>query len=219
MYHMQLSEMKTNDELIAEQLRTDPELRAEWERTALARAVAVAIVRYRAEHDLSRCGVSKERGCSGTRSANTSASRPMFTLDDLLAAPVPLEKPLGRRPFKELAAILTRKPHRFLPPNVPELRVPADAAAIQLINEAFSDVEAIGGATGLAAVRATIERPQVRAAGRPLGDGRRDYTLGSAVAENGTLWRFVFLTVRVKQAGSRQGALAWVARAGARFVR
>jgi hypothetical protein len=32
---MKLSEMKTNDELIAEHLRTDPEFRAEWERTAL----------------------------------------------------------------------------------------------------------------------------------------------------------------------------------------
>ena len=51
---MKLSEMKTNDELIAEHLRTDPEFRAEWERTALARAVAVAIVRYRSEHDLSQ---------------------------------------------------------------------------------------------------------------------------------------------------------------------
>ena len=47
MDHMKLSEMKTNEELIAEQLRSDPEFRAEWERTALARAVAVAIVRYR----------------------------------------------------------------------------------------------------------------------------------------------------------------------------
>lgn len=54
MNRMKLSEMKTNDELIAEQLRNDPEFRAEWERTALARAVAVAIVRYRAEHDLSQ---------------------------------------------------------------------------------------------------------------------------------------------------------------------
>jgi hypothetical protein len=43
---MKLGEMNTNDELIAEQLRTDPEFRVEWERTALARAVAVAIVRY-----------------------------------------------------------------------------------------------------------------------------------------------------------------------------
>ena len=42
MERMKLSEMKTNDELIAVQLCTDPEFRAEWERTALARAVAVA---------------------------------------------------------------------------------------------------------------------------------------------------------------------------------
>jgi transcriptional regulator with XRE-family HTH domain len=51
---MKLSEMNTNEELIAEQLRTDPEFRAEWERTAVARAVAVTIVRYRADHDLSQ---------------------------------------------------------------------------------------------------------------------------------------------------------------------
>ncbi len=46
--------MKTNEELIAAQLRTDPEFRAEWERTGLARAVAIAIVRYRSDHDLSQ---------------------------------------------------------------------------------------------------------------------------------------------------------------------
>jgi len=54
MHDMTLSEMKTNDEQIAEQLRTDPEFQAEWDRTALARAVAVAIIRYRAENDLSQ---------------------------------------------------------------------------------------------------------------------------------------------------------------------
>jgi ribosome-binding protein aMBF1 (putative translation factor) len=62
MHHMKLSEMKTNDELIAEQLRTDPEFRVEWERTALARAVAVAIVRYRAEHDLSQRDLAQRLG-------------------------------------------------------------------------------------------------------------------------------------------------------------
>jgi hypothetical protein len=39
-------------ELLAEQLHDDPEFRAEWERTALARAVAVALVRHRADHDI-----------------------------------------------------------------------------------------------------------------------------------------------------------------------
>lgn len=51
---MKLSEMKTSDELLAEQLRDDPEFRAEWERTALARAIALAVVRFRAERGLSQ---------------------------------------------------------------------------------------------------------------------------------------------------------------------
>ena len=59
---MKLSEMKTNDKLIAEQLSRDPEFRAEWERTALARAVAVAIVRYRSEHELSQRELSERLG-------------------------------------------------------------------------------------------------------------------------------------------------------------
>jgi len=59
---MKLSQMKTNDELIAEQLQADPEFRAKWERAALARAVAVAIVRYRAEHDLSQRELAERLG-------------------------------------------------------------------------------------------------------------------------------------------------------------
>ena len=59
---MKLSELKTNDELIAEQLRRDPEFRAEWERTALARAVAVAIVRYRSEHEFSQRELAERLG-------------------------------------------------------------------------------------------------------------------------------------------------------------
>jgi transcriptional regulator with XRE-family HTH domain len=59
MHDMQLSEMKTNTDLIAEQIRIDPKFRAEWERTALARAVALAIIRYRADHDLSQRELSE----------------------------------------------------------------------------------------------------------------------------------------------------------------
>ena len=44
---------RTNDEVIANELRRDPGFRAEWERTSLGRAVATALVRYRADHDLS----------------------------------------------------------------------------------------------------------------------------------------------------------------------
>jgi transcriptional regulator with XRE-family HTH domain len=54
--------MKTNDALIAEQLRTDSDFRAGWERTALARAVAMAIVRYRAERGLSQRELAQRVG-------------------------------------------------------------------------------------------------------------------------------------------------------------
>jgi len=61
---MKLGEMKTNAEVIAEDLANDPAFRAEWERTALARAVAIAIVRYRAEHDLSQRQLAEAVGMS-----------------------------------------------------------------------------------------------------------------------------------------------------------
>lgn len=51
---MKLSELKSNDEILHQELSSDPEFRAHWERTALGRAVALAIVRYRAEHDMSQ---------------------------------------------------------------------------------------------------------------------------------------------------------------------
>ena len=54
----QVRDMRTNDELIAEQLRADPAFRAEWERTEVARTVAVAIVRYRADRDLDQRGLA-----------------------------------------------------------------------------------------------------------------------------------------------------------------
>src|SRR5215216_5333603 len=51
---MKLTDLKTSDELLADQLASDPAFRAEWERTALARGVAVALVRYRADHGLAQ---------------------------------------------------------------------------------------------------------------------------------------------------------------------
>jgi transcriptional regulator with XRE-family HTH domain len=58
---MKLSELKTNDEILQEELQ-DPEFRAEWERTALARAVALAVVRYRGDHRLSQRNLAERLG-------------------------------------------------------------------------------------------------------------------------------------------------------------
>ena len=49
-------------DLLEEQLASDPEFRAEWERTALARAVALAVVGYRTRHGLSQTELAKLLG-------------------------------------------------------------------------------------------------------------------------------------------------------------
>src|SRR5438876_396511 len=49
-------------DLLAEQLASDPEFRAEWERTALARAVGLAVLGYRVRHSLSQTQLAKQLG-------------------------------------------------------------------------------------------------------------------------------------------------------------
>jgi ribosome-binding protein aMBF1 (putative translation factor) len=57
-----MADWPTNGELIVEELRVDPDFRAEWERTSVGRAVATAIVRYRAEHNLSQRDLAERLG-------------------------------------------------------------------------------------------------------------------------------------------------------------
>lgn len=59
---MKLSDLPTHDEVLAEHLDADPEYRREWERTALARAVAAKVIAYRAEHDLSQTALAGRLG-------------------------------------------------------------------------------------------------------------------------------------------------------------
>lgn len=49
-------------DLLAEQLANDPAFRAEWERTALARAVALAVLGYRLRHGVSQTQLAKQLG-------------------------------------------------------------------------------------------------------------------------------------------------------------
>ncbi len=56
---MKLSDLPTHEEVLADHLDADLEYRREWERTALARAIAVKVIAYRAEHDLSQTALAK----------------------------------------------------------------------------------------------------------------------------------------------------------------
>lgn len=49
-------------DFLGEQLANDPEFRAEWERTALARAVALAVLGYRVRRGLSQTQLGKQLG-------------------------------------------------------------------------------------------------------------------------------------------------------------
>jgi ribosome-binding protein aMBF1 (putative translation factor) len=59
---MKLADMKSHEQAVAEELARDPKFRREWERTALARQVAVAIVAYRAAQKLSQRALADKLG-------------------------------------------------------------------------------------------------------------------------------------------------------------
>ena len=58
---MKASDLPSSEEVLAELLR-DEAFRREWERTALAGAVAVRLVKYRAEHGLSQRALAAKLG-------------------------------------------------------------------------------------------------------------------------------------------------------------
>jgi len=53
-----LSELATATQIAAEEL-ADPEIRREYERTALAHAVAMRVIGYRAAHGLSQTALAR----------------------------------------------------------------------------------------------------------------------------------------------------------------
>jgi len=61
---VQLSDIPTHGEVLAGHLDANREYRREWERTALARAVAVKVIAYRAKHGVSQAALAKRLGMS-----------------------------------------------------------------------------------------------------------------------------------------------------------
>jgi DNA-binding XRE family transcriptional regulator len=59
----------THGELVAETLNADPDFRTEWERLAPARKLAVELIRYRAEHQLSQTALAERLAVSQPRVA------------------------------------------------------------------------------------------------------------------------------------------------------
>ena len=58
---MKLSQLATNDEVLAEQMQ-DPQFAQEWDRGAFARAVAERILLYRTEQQLTQAQLARKAG-------------------------------------------------------------------------------------------------------------------------------------------------------------
>lgn len=67
------------EEVLARELE-DPDFRAEWERTAFARSVALRIVSYRAEHGLSQAALARLLGIAQSGVARLEAGEHTPTL-------------------------------------------------------------------------------------------------------------------------------------------
>ena len=107
---MKLSQMKTNEELIAEQT-TDPAFRAEWERTAVARAVALRVLRYRSERALSQRDLAKLLDMEQPQVARLERGDVNPTLETLmrLSGALDIEFTIGVRPTARKARLVTKR--------------------------------------------------------------------------------------------------------------
>lgn len=119
------------DDLFIRRLAEEPALSEEWERTALARAVAIALVRYRTEHDLSQRELAQKLGMPQSDIARLEVGERNPSLRTLQR----LAKGLGRRFTVSLAP----------PEQEGDLPLPAGA-------EVLADITLADGSRLLAAV-------------------------------------------------------------------
>ncbi|MBM2812354.1 MAG: helix-turn-helix transcriptional regulator [Chloroflexi bacterium] len=81
------------DDVIAERCASDPEFREYWERMALARAMAIAVIRYRSEHELSQRALARQLGMPYSQIARLELGEHNPSIETLQR----LAKGLGRR--------------------------------------------------------------------------------------------------------------------------
>jgi transcriptional regulator with XRE-family HTH domain len=104
---MKLSDMKTSEQALAEELR-DPEFQREWDRTAVARAVALKVLTYRTDHELSQRALAKKLDMTQPQLARLEAGEHNPTIDTLarLAQTLDIEFAIDIHPRQRLPKLL-----------------------------------------------------------------------------------------------------------------
>jgi len=110
---MRLSDLNTSEEVLVEHLR-DPDFRREWERTAVARAVAVKVIAYRAEHGLSQRALAQKLGMTQPQVARLEAGEHNPTIDTLarLAQTLDVEFAIDIHPRRRVPKLLSGRVQR-----------------------------------------------------------------------------------------------------------
>lgn len=75
---------RSSRDVLAEELEGDPEFRREWERTELARTVALVVVDYRAKHGLSQRKLAERLGWKPSQVARLELGEHTPTFETLI---------------------------------------------------------------------------------------------------------------------------------------
>jgi ribosome-binding protein aMBF1 (putative translation factor) len=105
---MRLNKMKTSAQVLADELR-DPDFRREWDRTTVARAVALKVLTYRTEHGLSQRALAKKLDMTQPQLARLEAGEHNPTIETLarLAQTLDIEFAIDVRPSKREPMLLS----------------------------------------------------------------------------------------------------------------
>jgi ribosome-binding protein aMBF1 (putative translation factor) len=80
---MRLEDLTTSEAIQADSMRNDPEYRAEWERTRFAHEVAMKVIAYRVEHNLSQTALARKLGMRQPHVSRLEAGDVTPSLDTL----------------------------------------------------------------------------------------------------------------------------------------
>lgn len=197
---MKLSQLRTENEILAEHL-SDPEVAAAWQASALARAVAVEVVRYRRTHELSQAALARQLGMRQPQVARLEAGDVTPTMETLirLAVALDLEIAIDIRPLGRLASLLDRsEPRETIKAN--------DAAVTIATKRATAKRKSTAPEPGRTAIAAGegYRRSAVVLKDKAAGKGRATYRVGSSSLAASTGGRKVSKGVRAGSGSARR---------------
>ncbi len=107
---MKLSDLTSSEQVLANQL-LDPAFKAEWDRTAVARAVALKVLAYRTEHGLSQRTLAQELSMTQPQVARIEAGEHNPTIDTLarIADALDMEFAIDVRPHRREAKLVNKR--------------------------------------------------------------------------------------------------------------